>query len=73
MTIIDFADDIEVTTVAQDITKIEVVINEVIFLIRSWLEEAGMALAEYKIEVVLIIKQTRHTFAANAWMLRSHG
>ena len=61
VTIIGFADDIGVTIVAQDIDEIEVLTNEAIFEIRSWLEEAGLTLAEHKTEVVLITKRRKQT------------
>ncbi|CAD7089303.1 unnamed protein product [Hermetia illucens] len=61
VTIIGFADDIGVTIVAQDIDEIEVLTNEAIFEIRSWVEEAGLTLAKDKTEVVLITKRRKQT------------
>ena len=46
---------------AQVIDEIEVLTNEAIFEIRSWLEEAGLTLAEHKTEVVLITKRGKQT------------
>lgn len=49
---IGFGDDIGVTVVAPFLYA-----NEAVYGIKSWLENAGLSLAEYKTEVVLIAKQ----------------
>lgn len=62
MTLIVFADDIGMTIVAQDIKKMEVLTNEAISEIRSWLEKAGLTLAELKTE-----KQTFSKFGSESF------
>lgn len=52
--IIGFADDIALVIVAKYIHELEALANEAIALIRQWLEEARLKLAEHKTEVVLI-------------------
>lgn len=53
-TVIGFADDIAIVVVAKSIEEIEVVANEAISVIESWLHSVGLNLAEHKTEAVLI-------------------
>lgn len=46
VTVVGFVDDIDVTIVAQGIKENEILINETIWNVRSWLVGADLALAE---------------------------
>lgn len=52
--IIGFADDIAIVTVAKHIHEVEAATNEAIRLVRQWLENAGLSLADHKSEAILI-------------------
>ena len=58
---IGFADDIGVTVVARLLEEVELYANEAVYEIKSWLENAGLQLAEHKTEVVLITKRRKCT------------
>lgn len=61
--IIGFADDIAVVIVAKHIPEIENTANDVIARAKSWLETAGLKLAEHKTEAVLISSRKTMEYA----------
>lgn len=52
--IIGFADDIVVTISARYLDEVELLANETMEIINSWMKNAGLELAEHKTEVVLV-------------------
>lgn len=52
--VIGFADDIAIVVSAKHLYEIEMIANEVIAIVKDWLEDVGLELAEHKTEAVLI-------------------
>lgn len=59
-TIVGFADDIALVVMARHLKEVELYANEAVNKISSWLDAAGLQLAEHKTEAVLICNRRRH-------------
>lgn len=57
----DFADDIDMIIVAQDIKEVKILTKEGIREIKHWLEGADLALAKHQTELVVITKRKKWT------------
>lgn len=56
-----FADDIGITILASHVDDVEVHANEAIWQVKSWLQNAWLALAEHKKVLVLVTKRRKNT------------
>ena len=67
VTIIVFADDISVVTVAKQIRAVETATNEAITRIRDWLVSGGLELADHKTEAILVTSRKTKIYKFSGW------
>lgn len=57
--IICFADDIVLVVTAKHLDELELLANESIALVKNWIEETGLSVAEHKTEVMLVSRRKK--------------